>query len=192
MKKGSLIIVSAPSGCGKDTVLSKLLSKDSSFCYSVSATTRSKRDDEIDGVSYFFVTRDAFESFIKDGKLIEHTLYCGEYYGTPKAFVEKALEEGKNVVLKIEVEGMMNVKKKYPDSLSVFIAPPDMETLKRRLFSRGTESIEVAEQRYKRALEEMEYAPRYDRIVYNYDDRADEAACEIIKIVNEYNNKRCC
>ena len=184
MKRGVLVVISAPSGCGKDTVINELLKMDGGFCYSVSATTRKKREGEEDGVSYFFISKQEFEELIKDGGVIEYTVYCGEYYGTPKAYVERMLDSGKNVVLKIETEGMSNIKKLYPDAITFFILPPDMQTLKDRLTSRGTELPEVIEKRLRRAEEEMKCAPYYDHRIYNYDHLAAETAKEIIKTVN--------
>ena len=184
MNRGILLVISAPSGCGKDTVINDLLEMDDSFCYSVSATTRKKRRNEIEGVSYFFVSKEKFEEMIPGKKVLEYAKYCGEDYGTPKDYVEKKLDEGKNVILKIETEGMKNIKTLYPEAVTVFIAPPDMKTLRSRLMSRGTESEEVINKRLKRAEEEMACAPFYDYKVYNYDNRAKDAAKEIIKIVN--------
>ncbi len=125
MNKGVLLVVSGPSGCGKGTVLAHLM-KNEGFCYSVSATTRAPRVGEIDGENYFYISKEEFKAWLADGKLLEHTEYCGNFYGTPKAYVEKCLSEGKNVVLEIETEGAFNVKKAMPEAFLVFIAPPDM------------------------------------------------------------------
>ena len=129
-------------------------------------------------------SKEKFEEMIPGKKVLEYAKYCGEDYGTPKDYVEKKLDEGKNVILKIETEGMKNIKTLYPEAVTVFIAPPDMKTLRSRLMSRGTESEEVINKRLKRAEEEMACAPFYDYKVYNYDNRAKDAAKEIIKIVN--------
>ena len=183
-KKGLLVVISAPSGCGKDTVIDEILARDDSFCYSVSATTRGMRDGEIDGKNYFFVSKSEFEKLIEDKKIIEYTVYCENYYGTPREYVDKMVSEGKNVILKIETEGMINVKKAYPEALTFFIAPPDMETLRMRLEKRGTETKKSIEKRLKRAIEEMKVQPYYDYTVINYEGAASKAADEIIEIVN--------
>ncbi len=127
MSRGILFVVSAPAGCGKDSILEKALSKDINLTYS--ATTRSMRAGETEGISYYFKSRVDFENMIKDGELLEHTEYCGNYYGTPKQTVEEILSDGKNVVLKIEIEGAGNVKKMLPEAVLIFILPPSMEEL---------------------------------------------------------------
>lgn len=181
MSKGILFVVSAPAGCGKDTILEKALAKDINLCYSVSATTRAIRPGETDGLSYFFKTREQFEQMIDDGKLLEHTEYCGNYYGTPKEAVEETLDCGKNVVLKIEIEGAENVKKLLPESVLIFILPPSMEELNRRLHKRGTEDEETIARRLKQAEREISCAEKYDYIIVNGD--LDEAVRNFVSIV---------
>jgi len=138
MSKGLLFVVSAPAGCGKDTILEQVLEKAENVGYSVSATTRAPRPGEVDGTHYFFLSRERFEQMIAEGAVLEYTEYCGNYYGTPKKGVEDMLAEGKDVILKIEVEGAMNIKKLFPECCLVFILPPSMKELERRLRKRGT------------------------------------------------------
>lgn len=181
MSKGILFVVSAPAGCGKDTILEKALAKDINLCYSVSATTRTIRPGETDGISYFFKTRDQFEQMIDEGKLLEHTEYCGNYYGTPKESVEETLDCGKNVVLKIETEGAENVKRLLPDSVLIFILPPSMQELSRRLHKRGTEDEETIARRLKQAESEIPCAEKYDYVIVNGD--LDKAVGDFVSIV---------
>ncbi|MDE5764364.1 MAG: guanylate kinase [Ruminococcus sp.] len=166
MNKGRLIVFSAPSGCGKGTMLAEIL-KDEQFYCSVSATTRSPRDGEIDGVNYHFLTKQDFESKIAGGKFLEHACYCGNYYGTLVSEVESRLEQGINVILEIEVQGAMKIREIRPDALFVFIAPPSIAELRRRLNKRGTESQEVIDKRVAEAANELPYAKKYDYIIVN-------------------------
>lgn len=168
MNKGTLIIVSAPSGCGKGTILAEIL-KDDSFYYSVSATTRSPRPGEKDGVNYHFLTREQFEEKIASDGMYEYAEYCGNYYGTPKDKVLEKIDEGKNVILEIEVQGAMQIMEKCPEALSVFIAPPSVAELRNRLVKRGTESTEVIEKRVSEAAHEISFAQKYDYIIINDD-----------------------
>ena len=167
MEKGILIVVSAPAGCGKDTILEQALGKNGNLFYSVSATTRAIRPNETDGVSYHFKTREAFEQMIAEGGLLEYTEYCGNYYGTPKKAVEEMLAAGKDVILKIEVEGAMNVKRIFPDCAMIFILPPSFEELSRRLHKRGTEDEETIMKRIETARRELTYAENYDYLIVN-------------------------
>ena len=166
--RGLLIVVSAPSGCGKGTLLAEIL-KDKDYYYSVSATTRSPREGEVDGVNYHFTTREEFEELIKSDGMLEYAQYCGNYYGTPKKEVEKKLSEGKNVILEIEVQGAMQVKKIAPEGVFVFILPPSVSELKKRLLKRGTEEISVIEKRVSEAVGEIKYAEKYDYVIVNDD-----------------------
>lgn len=166
MNKGLLIVVSAPSGCGKGTILAEVL-KDDKYYFSVSATTRSPREGEKDGVNYHFITKDAFEELIRENKMLEYTNYCGNYYGTPLTYVDENLNKGKNVILEIEIEGAMNIRKMCPDAVLVFILPPSVKELRRRLEKRGTESQEVIDKRINKALIEIKAADKYDYIMVN-------------------------
>lgn len=168
MNRGLLIVVSAPSGCGKGTLLAEIL-KDKDYYYSVSATTRSPREGEVDGVNYHFATREEFEDLIKSDGMLEYAQYCGNYYGTPKKEVEKKLSEGKNVILEIEVQGAMQVKEIAPEGVFVFILPPSVSELKKRLLKRGTEEISVIEKRVSEAVGEIKYSEKYDYVIVNDD-----------------------
>lgn len=165
--KGLLFVVSAPAGCGKDTILELVLQRTDSAGYSVSATTRAPRAGEIDGVHYRFLTRERFEEMIKEGAVLEYTEYCGNYYGTLRESVESLTAQGKDAVLKIEIEGAMNIKKLFPDCCLVFILPPSMEELERRLRKRGTETEEKIAERLKQARSELEAAENYDYLIVN-------------------------
>ena len=165
MNKGLPIVISAPSGCGKDTILEQLYKKNSNLTQSVSATTRAMREGEIDGVSYHFTTTDAFEKMIANGEVLEYTQYCGNYYGTPKKAVTDMLEQGRDVILKIEVEGAMNIKKIFPECVLIFILP--MSELERRLRKRGTETEETIAARIAQARNELQFADKFDYLVVN-------------------------
>jgi len=164
--KGILIIVSAPSGCGKGTILAEIL-KDEKFFYSISATTRSPRQGEEHGREYYFLSRKEFEQRIRDGEMLEYAEYCDNYYGTPLKEVEAKLEEGFDVVLEIETAGALQVMEKYPDALSIFIAPPSFGELRMRLAKRGTETQEQIEARIFQAETEMKYAVKYKFVIVN-------------------------
>lgn len=166
MNKGLLFVVSAPSGCGKGTVLAEVL-RDEKFYYSISATTRKPREGEIDGVNYRFLSKEQFESLVNSGGMLEYAQYCDNYYGTPKDMVEKKRLEGKNVILEIEVQGAMQIRKNCPDAILIFILPPSVAELERRLRKRGTETDDVIAQRVAKAAEEIPYAEKYDYIVVN-------------------------
>lgn len=167
MKRGILFVVSAPAGCGKDTILEQALKRDINLHYSVSATTRAMRAGEVDGVSYHFRTREEFQQMIAENQLLEHTEYCGNFYGTPRKAVEDMLSEGKNVVLKIEIEGAANVKKLFPEAVLIFILPPSMGELSRRLHKRGTEDEETIQKRLLQAKTELSHAKEYDYVIVN-------------------------
>ncbi|MGN0582250.1 MAG: guanylate kinase [Oscillospiraceae bacterium] len=166
MNKGILIVVSAPSGCGKGTILAEVL-KDEKFYYSVSATTRSPRPGETDGVSYHFLGKEQFEELIRTDGMLEYAEYCGNYYGTPRDKVLEKINEGKNVILEIEVQGAMQIREKCPEAVFVFIAPPSVAELRNRLEKRGTETPEVINQRVSEAAQEISCAYRYDYVVVN-------------------------
>jgi guanylate kinase len=166
-KKGLLVIVSAPAGCGKDTILESVFELNNSLNYSVSATTRKIREGEEEGVHYFYKTREEFERLIKEKELLEYTEYAGNYYGTPKAYIPKMLEEGKDIILKIEVEGAGNIRKIFPESVLIFIMPPSFDELERRLHKRGTETEEIIKKRIDIAKIEMSFAKNYDYVIVN-------------------------
>lgn len=180
MSKGMLIVVSGPSGCGKGTLLAEVL-KNEKFFYSVSATTRSPRPGEADGVNYYFMTKEKFEETIENGGMLEYASYCGNYYGTPKKPVEDMLEQGRHVILEIEVQGAMKIKEKCPNALFVFILPPSLKELRRRLNKRGTETEEVIERRLGEAEGEIRQARNYDYAVVN--GELSEAVEDFLSIV---------
>lgn len=180
MSKGMLIVVSGPSGCGKGTVLAEVL-KDSRFFYSVSATTRSPRPGEIDGVNYYFLTKEKFEETIENGGMLEYAQFCGNYYGTPKKAVEDMLLEGKHVILEIEVKGAMKIKEKCPGAVFIFILPPSLKELRRRLNKRGTETEEVIEKRLSEAAGEISQAYKYDYAVVN--GELSEAVDDLLAVI---------
>ena len=178
--RGQLIVFSAPSGCGKDTVLRHLLKKNDNIHLSISATTRSPRDGEQDGKDYFFITKSAFEDGIKDGRMLEWAEYCHEYYGTPRDVVDYYRNMGKDVILEIEVKGALMIKQNIPDAVFVFLMPPSLQELKARLINRGTESMEKIEKRLKKGVQEMEQAGEYTYVVFNYDA---EKAAELLECI---------
>jgi len=167
--KGILIVVSGFSGAGKGTLMKEITKQYPNYALSVSMTTRMPREGEVDGESYFFVNKDTFEQTIAQDGLIEYANYCGNYYGTPRAYVEKQLDEGKDVILEIEIQGALKIREKYPDALLLFVMPPSVEELRRRLVGRGTEKPEVIDARLARAVEEADGIEAYDAIVVNDD-----------------------
>lgn len=167
MNKGLLVVVSAPSGCGKDTVINALRESDFKFEKTVSDTTRVMREGEANGVDYTFIDETTFKNRIENGYYLEYTVYNGNFYGTPKSEVEKHLEKGECVLMKIEVEGAGNVRKLMPEAVSVFLVPPSMEELEKRLKGRGTETEDSLKKRFETAKEELARAPEYDYIVVN-------------------------
>ncbi len=182
--KGKLVVVSAPSGCGKGTILKGLFERDKedkSFVLSISMTTRAPRATEQDGVDYFFVNREHFEKLIVEDQFIEFAQFNGNYYGTPKAFIEKCIDEGKTVFLEIEVQGAEKVREKFPDSVSIFILPPSLEELERRLRGRQSDAPEVIENRLKIAPLEIARQNEFDYRVVN--DDANRAIDEIYNII---------
>ena len=166
-QKGRIIIVSGPSGVGKGTVVHQLMEEDPRLQFSVSATTRAKRPNEIDGVHYYFVDHAAFEKMIEDGEMLEYARYADNYYGTPLRPVNEALERGNSVILEIEVQGALQVMARRPDAISIFVAPPSYAELRRRLFGRGDTAPEIAEKRLAIALEECRLASKYQYTVVN-------------------------
>ncbi len=168
-KKGILVVVSGFSGSGKGTIMKELLSRYDNYALSISATTRSPREGEQDGREYFFKTREEFEEMIASDALIEYASYVENYYGTPRAYVEEQLALGKDVILEIEIQGALQIRKRFPDTLLLFISPPDARTLEKRLVGRGTESMDVIENRLSRAVEEAEGIESYDYFIINDD-----------------------
>lgn len=169
MNKGILVVVSGFSGAGKGTVMKELMRRYDNYALSVSVTTRAPRPGEEDGREYFFRTKEEFEQLIREDALIEYAGYVDNYYGTPRSYVEQKLEEGKDVILEIEIQGAMKVKEKNPETLLVFVTPPTVEELKRRLEGRGTEKADVIASRLSRAAEEAEGMDAYDYILINDD-----------------------
>jgi guanylate kinase len=182
-KKGVLIIVSGPSGSGKGTLLSRLVNDEDDIFFSISATTRQPREEEINGKHYFFITKDEFIKNIEQGNMLEYAEFCDNFYGTPKDEVDKQLNLGKNVLLEIEVQGAMQVMKKCPDAVFIFIMPPSIKELLNRLMNRGTENANVVHKRIEKAKIEMEQANKYDFVVIN--DDIDRAYNELKKIIDE-------
>ncbi len=168
-KKGIIVVVSGFSGTGKGTLMKRLTAEYDRYMLSVSMTTRQPREGEVDGREYFFTTDEHFEELIREGKFIEHAGYCGHYYGTPRDFVDRSLEAGKDVLLEIEVQGALQVLEIYPEALLIFVAAPSIEELKKRLNGRGTEDPETIARRLERAKEEVKYIDRYDHLLINDD-----------------------
>ncbi|MFE4711803.1 guanylate kinase [Bacillus sp. FJAT-27264] len=181
MSKGLLIILSGPSGVGKGTVCTALRPKMPELIYSVSATTRSPRAGEEDGVNYFFKSREQFLSMIEADQLLEYAEYVGNYYGTPRDFVERTLESGKDIILEIEVQGALKVKEKFPEGIFVFLLPPSMDELKDRIRGRGTEHPDVINHRMSVAEDEISLMQHYDYAVVN--DEIDLACKRIESII---------
>ncbi|KAA0548183.1 guanylate kinase [Bacillus sp. BGMRC 2118] len=180
-ERGLLIVLSGPSGVGKGTVRKEIFSqKDTNLHYSISMTTRKPREGEVDGVDYFFKSREEFEDLIEREKLLEWAEYVGNYYGTPVDYVEETLQSGKDVMLEIEVQGALQVREAFPEGLFIFLAPPSLSELKNRIQTRGTESEELINNRMTVAKEELEMMDAYDYVVEN--DKV-ELACERINSI---------
>lgn len=181
MKKGLLIVISAPSGGGKGTIIKELFARNSNLQYSISATTRSPRPGEENGKQYYFISREEFEALIARGEMLEYAEYVGNYYGTPRTPVEKWTAQGRDVILEIEVQGGAQIKKLMPECVSIFIVPPSMKVLGERLRGRGTEEEDVVQRRLDMARGEIPHAKEYDYIVTN--DRLEDAVEEITAIL---------
>lgn len=182
MHKGSLIVVSGFSGAGKGTIMKKLVSETEDFALSISMTTRAPREGEQDGREYYFVSKEAFEETIANDGLVEYACYCGNYYGTPRTYVEQMMSAGKNVLLEIEMQGAMKIKEKFPEAVLLFVMPPSAKVLYERLVGRGTETREVIDKRMARAVEESNGIEQYDYIVVN--DDLDTCVEEVKAIVS--------
>ena len=180
-ERGKLIVISGPSGAGKSTVVFKTMEKRSDLCFSTSVTTRKPRPGEVDGREYFFVDLERFDEMIANDELLEHAVYVANSYGTPRRYVEDKLDSGMNVLLDIEVQGARQVASKKPDAIKIFIIPPSLEELERRLVGRGTDTARAIEARLIRARQEYEEADFYDYIIVN--DDADRAADELNAII---------
>ncbi|MGC6769265.1 guanylate kinase [Enterococcus sp. LJL128] len=180
--RGLLIVLSGPSGVGKGTVRKAIFeSEEHEFQYSVSMTTRKKREGEVEGVDYYFRSREEFEAMIEAGEMLEYAEYVGNYYGTPLSYVNQTLDEGKDVFLEIEVQGAQQVKEKVPDGVFIFLTPPDLAELKSRIVNRGTDDMAVIEQRMQVAKEEIEMMALYDYAVVN--DKVSLAVERIKRII---------
>ncbi len=187
MSKGILVVVSGFSGAGKGTVMKRLLEKYDDYALSISVTTRNPRPGEEDGREYFFRKREEFEKLIEEDALIEYAQYVENYYGTPRSYVEEQLQAGRNVILEIEIQGAMKVKEKIPEALLVFVTPPTVEELERRLKGRGTETAEVIADRLSRASEEAEGMSQYDYILVN--DTVEECVDHLHQIIVSEHSK---
>lgn len=182
MEKGLLIVVSGPAGSGKGTV-NQILLQSPEYAFSVSATTRAPRAGEVNGVNYHFISPEEFGRRIANREMLEYTSYCGNYYGTPRKEAEEVLKSGRNLILEIEVEGAMNVKKLYPEAVLIMLLPPSYRDQEARLRGRNTETEEKILARLERAKEELKQIGQYDYVVYNYDGEAERCAEDIRAIV---------
>lgn len=187
-EEGLLIVLSGPSGVGKGTVCSALRKQDHHIVYSVSATTRTPREGEVDGVNYFFKSKEEFLRMIEQDELLEWAKYVNNYYGTPKKYVEEKLAEGKDVLLEIEVQGALQMKEKFPEGIFIFLCPPSMDELKNRIVNRGTETDESVRNRLEVAKEEIEMMNSYDYVVVN--DEVEKACRRIQSIITAEHCRR--
>ena len=188
MNNGQLIIVSGPSGSGKDTVLAEVFKKHPEIRFSISSITRDMREGEVQDGKYHFISKEEFEEALKNGEKLEHNVYLGNYYGTPKAPVDKAIENDEDIIVEVDINGARKVRSVYPKAISVFIMPPSFEVLKNRLSSRGTETKEQIEGRLKIAIDEIKEAKDYDYIVIN--DELSEAVKDLIAIIVSDRSKK--
>lgn len=187
-EKGLLIVLSGPSGVGKGTVCGALREHDTHIRYSVSATTRAPREGEEEGVNYFYKSKEEFQRMIQDGELLEYAQYVDNFYGTPREYVEKMIHDGHDVILEIEVQGALQVKKTFPEGVFIFLMPPNLNELRNRIEGRGTESLELIENRMSVAREEIDLMDQYDYVVEN--DEVDFAVERIKSIVTAENCRK--
>lgn len=187
MSSGLLVVISGPSGSGKGTICKRLIDEIENINVSISATTRKPRIGEIEGKNYFFIDEDEFVKKINNDDFLEYALVYGNYYGTPKKTVLKQLEDGKDIILEIDIQGALKVKENYPKGVFIFILPPSLEELKNRIEGRGTDSKEVIHRRLKCAYDELNYAFQYDYVVLN--DEVDSAVEKIKEIISAEKNK---
>jgi len=185
--QGVLLVLSGPSGAGKGTICHKLREKRNDLSYSVSATTRAPRKGEVDGKDYFFITIDRFKEMIANDEMLEYAEIYGNYYGTPKPYVMDILGHGKDVVLEIDPQGALQIKKHFPDAVFVFIVPPSLDELTKRIYNRGTDSEEVIKRRLSAATSELEYASKYDYIIVN--DEVEKATNKVSNIIDAERNR---
>lgn len=182
MNKGRVYIISGPSGTGKDTLMKKLFEKLPELAFSISSITRPIRSDEVPGEKYNFISHEQFEKMLAEDEFLEHNLYVGNYYGTPKTPVINCIEKGQDILIEVDVNGAAQIREKMPDVVTIFILPPSLEELKRRLTSRGTDSPEVIEKRLNEALREIEGSVDYDYVVVN--DKLEKAVDDFINILS--------
>ena len=187
--KGTLVVISGPSGSGKGTVVKKLRELMPDVALSVSATTRAPREGEVDGREYYFITRDDFEDMVAQGEILEFTSYCGNYYGTPKKEAERITGEGRDLILEIEVDGASQIKKLVPDALTIMLIPPSVTELESRLRGRGTETEQTIANRLLRAREEIKLADSYDYVVVNENGGVEKCAENIRDIIRAQRNQ---
>lgn len=180
-KQGILIVISAPSGAGKGSVISEMCKQNDNLWVSISATSRPMRSNDEEGKTYYFLSKEEFEKKIKENYFLEYTNYVGNYYGTPKQYIQEHLNKGEDVILEIEIEGAMNVRKQIPEALCVFIMPPSLKELKRRLENRGTDNKEKILERFKTAYQEINEVAKYNYVVIN--DQIEIAADKVLSII---------
>lgn len=190
IQRGALIVISGFSGAGKGTLVKRIVKDCADVSLSISMTTRKPRDGEVDGKDYFFVTKEQFEAAIEEQSFIEYASYVGNYYGTPKKYVEEQLSAGRDVILEIEAQGALQVKGRFPDAVLVFVTPPSAKMLNDRLVSRGTESPEVVSNRMKRAFEEADFINRYDYLLVN--DDLDKCTDELKNLIEAFHHAPHC
>ena len=182
MDKGLILVISGPAGSGKSTV-NRYIRENEDYVFSISRTTRYMRPGEVDGEDYYFVTKEYFQKKIEENDFLEHAEYCGEFYGTPKSLVYDKIEQGKNVILEIEVDGAMQVKERCPEAVLIMLLPPSFAVQEQRLRGRGTETEEKIQKRLQKSIMEIPFAEKYDYIVFNSDGKSREAADDIFAIV---------